>query len=305
MEQELTFPDGFFMDEYREGYYVSSNMKKVWGVELDLLNQLLNVCRENSITIFASGGTMLGAVRHRGFIPWDNDIDMMMFRDDYEKLSRIASEAFKPPYFFQTEYTDPGSLRGHAQLRNSETCGVLKEEFGKYAFNQGIFLDIFPLDNVIPDNSLFKKQAKKALSHRKKAFFYSKFSSRYIEGNKCIRQTIKRIIHLLFGDYCLKREIEEYRRFEEWCKKYNDVRTEMVSTLSFKFENTQHFKFFNDYKELIEVPFEFMTIPIGKNYDHALTKRYGNYKEAIQGKNDHGEVIFDTEHSYKEVNGNV
>ena len=118
VDLNIVLPDGFLNEEVRCGYTVTKQMKEVWAVELDMLEKLLSVCKKHDIKIFASGGTMLGAVRHQGFIPWDDDIDMMMFRDDYEKLCKVAQEEFEYPYFFQTEYTDVGSLRGHAQLRN-------------------------------------------------------------------------------------------------------------------------------------------------------------------------------------------
>ena len=150
VDLNIVLPDGFLNEEVRCGYTVTKQMKEVWAVELDMLEKLLSVCKKHDIKIFASGGTMLGAVRHQGFIPWDDDIDMMMFRDDYEKLCKVAQEEFEYPYFFQTEYTDVGSLRGHAQLRNSATTGILAGERNqKYSFNQGIFLDIFPLDNIL------------------------------------------------------------------------------------------------------------------------------------------------------------
>ena len=106
IELNINIPDSFLDEEERCGYIVSKQMKEVWAVELDLLAELLRVCKKHGIKVFASGGTMLGAIRHKGFIPWDDDIDMMMFRSDYDKLCAIAAEEFVEPYFFQTEYTD-------------------------------------------------------------------------------------------------------------------------------------------------------------------------------------------------------
>ena len=76
--------------ETRNGYYISADMKKVWAVEMQLLKKLLEVCEKHHLRIWAEGGTLLGAVRHHGYIPWDDDIDMAMLRDDYDKLQAIA-----------------------------------------------------------------------------------------------------------------------------------------------------------------------------------------------------------------------
>ena len=156
---KIHLPDGFLDEEIRNGYTISHEMKEIWAVELDLLVEFDRVCKENGLKYFASCGTKLGAVRHHGFIPWDDDVDVMMLRDEYDKLCKIAPQLFAYPYFFQTEETDKGSARGHAQLRNSKTTAILKSEARMcYKYNQGIFLDIFPLDNIPDDEKLFEEQ---------------------------------------------------------------------------------------------------------------------------------------------------
>lgn len=128
MKLNCEFPEHFFKEECKCGYTVSVQMKKIWAVELDMLNELARICKKHDIPFYLNSGTLLGAARHNGMIPWDDDIDVMMFRKDYDRLCDIGTEEFKYPYFFQTEQTEPDSLRGHAQLRNSETTGILKGE---------------------------------------------------------------------------------------------------------------------------------------------------------------------------------
>ncbi len=151
---KLKFPESFWQEEPRT-LLVSEQRKRFWGVLLDLYAEVARVCEKNGLRYFAGGGTLLGALRHRGMIPWDDDIDLLMPRDDYERLCKIAPTAFRAPYFWQTNATDPGSARGHAQLRNSSTTGILKDEMvngrALFDFNQGLFIDIFPLD-CLPDD---------------------------------------------------------------------------------------------------------------------------------------------------------
>ena len=90
MNIKIDLPDRFLDAEVRDGYQVTSEMKRIWAVELDLLCEFQRVTDKYGIKYIAEGGTMLGAVRHGGFIPWDDDVDIMMMRDDYDKLCNIA-----------------------------------------------------------------------------------------------------------------------------------------------------------------------------------------------------------------------
>ena len=119
VDLNIELPKGFLEEEVRCGYTVTRKMKEVWAVELDLLKEFKRVCNKYDLKYCADGGTLLGAIRHQGFIPWDDDLDIAMLRKDFEKLNEVAPAEFKKPYFWQTEETDKGSARGHAQLRYS------------------------------------------------------------------------------------------------------------------------------------------------------------------------------------------
>ena len=120
-----------------------------------MLKKFSSVCEKNQLSWFVDGGTLLGTVRHNAFIPWDDDIDVSMPRGDYSRLCQLPQDKFAP-YFMQWRGSDWQAARGHAQLRKSDATEILKCEMGKngnakFRFNQGLFLDVFPID-FIPDS---------------------------------------------------------------------------------------------------------------------------------------------------------
>lgn len=294
----IDLPEHFLEEEVRDGYTISSEMKKVWAVELDLLNEFMRVCRKYDIKFFAAGGTILGAVRHKGFIPWDDDIDLMMMRSEYERLCKIAQTEFKPPYFFQTEETDSGSYRGHAQLRNSMTTGILRNEFHqRRKINQGIFIDIFPLDYV-PNDFLDRKDLLKRMR-----WYNRKCNEAQIKSYPW-HFTFRRNIIALFINF-IEHFFESKEKATIKAKEYFLEREKIaVSTkpsnhlLMAPFTVERWIYNINDIRSSVDKPFEMLTIPLPVNYESVLNKTYGKWKEFVVGGSVHGGVIFDTERPY-------
>ena len=286
-------------EEVISDFHVTRERKEIWKIELDLLNKLTEVCKKNNLKFYADAGTLLGAVRHKGFIPWDDDIDVVMFRDDYDKLIELAKNGeFEEPYFLQSAYTEKGYARGHAQLRNSNTTGILKGEQGKVSFNQGIFMDIFVLDGI-PSNE-------KALSkERRKINFLNKLINIKMYPNAGAKKSIKKRIRKLLS-YVLNLE-KIFSLKEKILKKVDINSTEYVAPLGFVFEVKKRIRNKHLYDEIVMLDFENTKIPAPKEYDLYLQNRYG--KDYMIPKNiptSHGNVIFDTKKSYREyINGNV
>ena len=288
-------PDSFFDEELRSGYLVSRKQKEIWAVELDLLTELIAVCDRNHLQYFASGGTALGTVRHGGYIPWDDDIDIVMLRPEYNKFSEIARKEFKSPYFFQTEQSDPGSMRGHAQLRNSLTTGILSSERNKrYSFNQGIFIDIFPLDYVPDDKEERKRFIRNTLFLKKLAFYYSAISCRYNE-NSSNNTFFKKLLHLLFG--WNKRNLM-YACYEKYMQKYAAKPTGRVGYLCLDLTDDSLLLKEAWYHKAVYMPFEMLSLPVPEEYNAALSRRYGDWRTPKQAASFHNGVVFDTQAPY-------
>lgn len=301
---QCDLPDGFLDEEIRCEYSISSKMKEVWAVEIDLLRKFDQVCRDNHIEYMACGGTMLGAIRHGGFIPWDDDIDLMMTWPNYEKLCKIGSTEFQYPYFFQTDITDRGSIRGHVQIRNSRTTAIRSVEIEKkYPFNQGIFIDVFCLDHI-PDATAEKTGYFEHVKKRKqKLFRVAKYTYRYTETVKKKSRGITRPIKSFLCRVLKAFKVEEkaYDRFEKAMHRYNDDKTKQMGLVSVvKIGDKYCWETTDLESKLVSVPFEFVKIPVPSNYDSILTKTYGNWKEYVVGTGNHGELFIDANKSFTE-----
>lgn len=145
-------------EEYSPEYVVSEKMRKIWQVQYGLLGAFVSFCQEHDLRYYVFFGTLLGAVRHRGFIPWDDDTDVVMPREDYDRLLALG-EKFPAPYFLQTMDNDPDTFfGGFARLRNEETTGIGREDFG-HDCHLGIWMDIMPLDFCSSDKREVRKKA--------------------------------------------------------------------------------------------------------------------------------------------------
>lgn len=115
-------------------------------VMLEILLEVHRICVQNDITYWLEAGTLLGAVRHKGFIPWDDDMDISMPREDYEKFLKIAQKQLPKGYFLQTTDTDPGYKCEITKVRRLNTLLIETGETGNEKYCHGIFIDIFPYD---------------------------------------------------------------------------------------------------------------------------------------------------------------
>jgi len=289
-----TFPEDFLEEEERDGYLVTRKMKEVWAIELDLLMEAMRVMDKYSIKYYALGGTLLGAVRHKGYIPWDDDIDIALPRNDYERLRKVASKEFSHPYFFQDEFNSPGLLCGHAKLRNSETTMVhsnhLNEKVGDLSFNMGIFIDFFPVDNI-PDNE--EERNKWVLNIKKvaaRAWHLRLFTHRgRTIGNNRIKYVLQSLLLSVLRDPHLY-----FKKYNRLVSKYSNESTSKACLYCVYCRDDSAKKRWTwnnsdlDVNSLIDLPFEFIKIPCPSNFDAILTQSYGNWHKKLRLNSQHG-----------------
>ena len=95
----MQFTQDFFKPEIREEFEIQAMMKRAWAAQMEVLQVVADICEENGLQYFADGGTLLGAVRHQGFIPWDDDMDMLISRDEYYRFVEAFCEEFGDKYY--------------------------------------------------------------------------------------------------------------------------------------------------------------------------------------------------------------
>lgn len=172
-------------------------LQKMKNIQLEMLRILINICQKHQLKYFLMGGTCLGAVRHQGFIPWDDDIDVGMPREDYEKFMEIAQSELPDCYFLQNSKTDAHFPMNFAKIRHNETT-FFESSVAHISMHHGVYMDIFPIDGY--HDSLFLKLRLKRLKWGVAKVFSVP------QNNHKIKAIIKKILTLTLRDYHQSRD---------------------------------------------------------------------------------------------------
>ncbi len=279
-------PAEFLQPEVRwGGYEVSARMKQLWAVQIDMMLELVDVCRQLGIRIYADGGTMLGAVRHQGYIPWDDDIDMTMLRADYDVLMREGPALLGEEYFLQDVNSDPYYRNLHARLRNTRThCWSIGPHARRERCNDGIFLDIFPADSL-PGNPRELTRFFKQLRSRRGSYYRT----------RGLDFRLPRSWYMWLREHgSIWSDKYEFQRYEELLRSVDASRSAVTCEVAFR-----HYAPFFPI-ELFGtpqmVPFEYTEIPIMEGAREALRLQFGeSYMQPQQLPSCHNDFDFSVE----------
>lgn len=249
-------------------------IKDAQEVELEILLEFDRICKKHNINYFLYSGTLLGAIRHKGFIPWDDDIDVCMLREEYDKFMKIAMNELDNKYFLQNYDTDRNYPLQFSKLRKNNTT-YMEVNLSNLKMHQGIFIDIFPYDNSEPNTFLGKLQ--RIIVEKMILINLCRNKERNKQSqNKLI------ILFRMFCYYILK--IIPKTLIDKFITKistlFNNKNTEYISDLSSSKRKSTYDRFTikrNVFKSKIFCEFEGYKFPVPKDYDYVLTKNYGDY----------------------------
>lgn len=242
--------------------------------QLDILKAFIRVCDKHNLEYFLVYGTALGAIRHKGFIPWDDDIDVGMPRADYEKYIQLQSEYEGTPYFIQTFKSDPCYIYNYAKLRDSSTT-FLENAFKNHRINQGVFIDVFPVDGMSREEGDREKIGKKnKFIWRQVYFSYLPALRRKIHKRTWFKDILLNIVAGLFYVF----DIAHYRnkRVERFVRQVPFEEAKMAGIM-FGFTWRINCMPADIFRETIKVPFEDIEVKVVKQYDRYLTLLYKDY----------------------------
>ncbi|MCR5834470.1 MAG: LicD family protein [Selenomonadaceae bacterium] len=303
IDNQEVFIENIDSDEMRNGFLVTSHRKKLWNVQIGLLKEFDRICKKHDIKWFVFSGTLIGAVRHKGFIPWDDDVDVFMFRPDYEKFKRVVAQELQPPYFLDAWFNyrleseeSPDSPSDNSlqfvplqqekdfagwfpfwpmiKIRDSRTSMI--QWPNRKHVNQGIWIDIFAFDFAPP---FIEKQQEINWQIAKELLWMIAFPDnvkKAMENNQRFylpHESMKKFMGLKHKERTLQFESFMAKSFfDSEC--VADFRDYIIAGRKIAY-NTK------DFEKIIYLPFEKIEVPVPAGYENILAARYGDWHKLI------------------------
>lgn len=255
---------------YNSKDYEDIGLREAQMIMVDILKNVHDLCEKHGLKYFLDAGTLIGAVRHKGFIPWDDDVDIGMLREDYNKFLKIAKEELPTHLFLQTFETDKeyDIYPVPCKVRCNNTILLEADNRDNFKMHNGIYIDIFPYDSLPKYKFVYKIQ--RTLSYNVlKSFKRIKDTPEKLSFKNKITFSFYRLVIKLFST-------ERRLKFFDYLTTWNDVNSEYMGYGVDTYWSEYIYKK-SDYFDLIKLDFEGEKFYAPKNYDTILTQLYGDY----------------------------
>ena len=242
--------------------------REVQKLEVYILKEINRICTKYNIKYMAGYGTLIGAVRHQGFIPWDDDMDLCMLREDFQRFKTACLKEFGNEFFYQSNDTDPEYFLLYDKIRLNGTM-FRETHVAKYNINHGVYIDIFPID-YLP-----RKKMQWFLQYYGFHFFRTGVMAKYmmLDARKGKKRALFTILRLLYAPFSLQ---FLYNKAQHFAMKYDGKKSPYASNFYTPFRKKDIFKT-SLYTNTRNVDFEDTQISIPDDYHTMLSKLYGDY----------------------------
>lgn len=301
------FPKGYFEEENIEGFTVEAEMKHVWAAQLKVYKIIEEICIRHNIKLFGIWGTMLGAVRHNGFIPWDDDFDIGMLRDDYNRFLEIAPLELPEGYVVINAQTEPEWEDFFSRITNGHDISTSEERLQEYyGCPYAIGIDIFPFD-YIPKNQELSDSISGMLSLIMTliSFAWNNPDKKY--SNKSLEEGLN-ILESTFGfefnrNGNLKNQL--FCLFDLVCSSYGNSDDDLVCVYGIYMKSNGNHKFYKKwFDEIKPVSYENTTIMIPKGCDPILNISYSDkFMVPVKGAAGHDYPFYKEQRELLRENG--
>lgn len=284
----IEFDKSFFLGETRDDFYIEPMMKCAWAAQMEVLQVVQQICDKHDIRYFVFDGTLLGAVRHQGYIPWDDDMDICMLRKDYERFLTLAPAELTGEYRISSPYNCGDYEETFARICNASTIDYGSTRllnFHGFPYIAGI--DIFPLDTI------------PCSPGERDAFIrlYDIVSSCFLKYKQDPDEVMSYISDI--EELCHTKIDQEgnilnqlCRLTDTICQAYKDEDSPYLSRLAF--HNSEKVPLCRDwFSDYILLPFENIRVPAPIGYDQILTAIYGDYMTPVRTIGAHGYPFYE------------
>lgn len=288
---EPKFSPEYFYDEVRDGFYIPEMMKRFWAAQMVVLYEIVKICDRHGLSWYADMGTLLGAVRHKGYVPWDDDLDISMNRDDWEVFFKYAQEQLPEGYCALSVRTNDEYDLSIGRVCSSMGINSSREYMEKHCGCPYVVgVDVYPIDRMYKDPEKEHERILRAKAIKKAIDLLHSKGVNDAETRKVLadiernnhvilhrRGNIIRELILLFEQICMECRDEDYEQVAL-----------MNTWLLYDWANCPR----RTYEERMEIPFENNVLMGTVNYDELLTIYYHDYMTIKRGGGAHEYPIY-------------